>query len=240
MAKVLIGNIKGPKGEQGPPGIQGIPGPAGADGEIDSNSLIEFEDYEGEGAPQLPSLEESLRKIESNISIGKWMSYVKAFNMNVSNFLKGVVTLGKLANNLTTTEEGFALDARQGSIIAAKNAQLENAIEELNSNIAFTNYHVTPAEGYTLTSKKIGNQVIVDIKSVWMQIYQVLVIGWTADNPILFATNCIRVVDGNGNLLTLGYANIHINDTSIKIYLPTDWANGTFGHIQGTFSYYLQ
>ncbi len=64
MAKVLIGNIKGPKGEQGPPGIQGIPGPAGADGEIDSNSLIEFEDYEGEGAPQLPSLEESLRKIE--------------------------------------------------------------------------------------------------------------------------------------------------------------------------------
>lgn len=73
-----------------------------------------------------------------------------------------------------------------------------------------------------------------------MQIYQVLVIGWTADNPILFATNCIRVVDGNGNLLTLGYANIHINDTSIKIYLPTDWANGTFGHIQGTFSYYLQ
>lgn len=135
MAKVLIGNIKGPKGEQGPQGIQGIPGPAGADGEIDSNSLIEFVDYEGEGAPQLPGLEESLGKIESNISIGKLMSYVKAFNMNVSNFLKGVVTLGKLANNLTTTEEGFALDARQGSIIAAKNAQLESAIEELNSNL---------------------------------------------------------------------------------------------------------
>ena len=135
MAKILIVNIKGPKGEQGPQGIQGIPGPAGADGEIDSNSLIDFEDYEGEGAPQLPDLEESLRKIESNVSIGKLMSYVKAFNMNVSNFLKGVVTLGKLANNLTTTEEGFALDARQGTIIAAKNMQLERAIAELNNNL---------------------------------------------------------------------------------------------------------
>jgi len=138
MSKILIGNIKGPRGEQGPQGIQGIPGPVGADGKVDSHSLIEFEDYERELSPPLPGMEESLTKIQSNHSIGKLISYIKAFNMNVSTFLKEAVTMNKLANNLDTTENGFALDARQGSIIKAKNAELENAIEAISNDRTLT------------------------------------------------------------------------------------------------------
>ncbi len=235
MAKVLIGNIKGPKGEQGPQGIQGIPGPAGADGEIDSNSLIEFEDYEGEGAPQLPSLEESLGKIESNISIGKWMSYVKAFNMNVSNFLKGVVTLGKLANNLTTTEEGFALDARQGSIIAAKNAQLENAIEELNSNIAIKFGNITPiASAFTMsggTLQKSGNvKRIVFAGQVTAQraIYTMIArvpLAYTPQNRAI--TKAVWL-----NNLIIGYINFTNGEIKIQ---PTEELNNITIYIDETY-----
>ncbi len=138
MNKILIGNIKGPRGEQGPQGIQGIPGPAGADGRVDSHSLIEFEDYKGEMAPSLPGLEESLTKIESNRPIGKLISHIKAFNIHVSNFLKETITMSKLANNLTTIEKGFAMDARQGPVITAKNIQLENTIEEIKNDRSLT------------------------------------------------------------------------------------------------------
>lgn len=156
MSKILIGNIKGPRGEQGPQGIQGIPGPAGADGKVDSHSIIEFEDYERELSPPLPGLEESLTKIQSNNSIGKLISYIKAFNMNVSSFLKEAVTMNKLANNLDTTESGFALDARQGSIIKAKNAELENAIGEINNNSNLTEAVIpitVENNHYTLTTQ---------------------------------------------------------------------------------------
>ena len=43
----------------------------------------------------------------------------------------------KIANNLTTTEEGFALDARQG--------------KALNDNLTYMNYSITPNSGVTFT-----------------------------------------------------------------------------------------
>lgn len=156
MSKILIGNVKGPRGEQGPQGIQGIPGPAGVDGKVDSQSLIEFEDYERELSPPLPGLEDSLTKIQSNNSIGKLISYIKAFNMNVSSVLKEAVTMSKLANNLDTTENGFVLDARQGPIIKAKNTELEKAIGAINNDRNLTEAVIpiiVENNHYTLTTQ---------------------------------------------------------------------------------------
>lgn len=52
MAKVLIGNFKGPKGDKGDKGDRGPQGPKGEQGPVglvNADAAIEFEDYTTEG-----------------------------------------------------------------------------------------------------------------------------------------------------------------------------------------------
>lgn len=47
----------------------------------------------------------------------------------------------KLANNLLTNQDGFALDAKQGPVIQEQIDNLETAISEINSNLVYTIDH---------------------------------------------------------------------------------------------------
>jgi len=42
----------------------------------------------------------------------------------------------RIVNNLLTTVAGYALDARQGKVLHDKNVELENALNEINSNLS--------------------------------------------------------------------------------------------------------
>lgn len=81
MARVLIGNFKGPKGdngEKGDPGPQGPKGEQGNTGLVNADGIIEFEDYLETGAV-LPTPEEALAGIASGMSLKSVISNIKAF-----------------------------------------------------------------------------------------------------------------------------------------------------------------
>lgn len=81
MARVLIGNFKGPKGdngEKGDPGPQGPKGEQGSTGLVNADGIIEFEDYLEAGAV-LPTPEEALAGIASGMSLKSVISNIKAF-----------------------------------------------------------------------------------------------------------------------------------------------------------------
>lgn len=95
MARVWIGNFKGPKGDKGEKGDMGPQGPQGEQGPmglVNAGGLIEFDDYTEEGA-EIPSTKEALAGIKSGSSLKDVISNIKAF-------CKGVVTLGMVVDNL--------------------------------------------------------------------------------------------------------------------------------------------
>ncbi len=81
------------------------------------DNIATFEDY---SSTTPPSAEIALGNIVTGNKLSSLFSNIKAF-------CKGVVTLGRLANNLSTTAEGLALDARQGKV-------LNDSISTINSN----------------------------------------------------------------------------------------------------------
>ncbi|MCI8420446.1 MAG: collagen-like protein, partial [Oscillospiraceae bacterium] len=107
MAKVLIGNFKGPKGDKGDKGDRGPQGPKGEQGPVglvNADAAIEFEDYTTEGV-EVPTPEAAMAEIVSGKSLKGIISNIKAF-------FKGVVTLGMIVNNLDdvlAVEEGTVL-----------------------------------------------------------------------------------------------------------------------------------
>lgn len=95
--------------------------------EIDISELqTVFEDYEVNPSP---TPEQAL----PNIITGK---PVKTLFSNIKAFLKGTVTLGRLANNLITTGDGFALDAKQGPVIQGKFDEINSNLGNLSNNLS--------------------------------------------------------------------------------------------------------
>lgn len=90
MGTILIGNIKGPQGSQG---IQGPQGPVGPVGPVGPGADI----YNG-----LDQTEAGVAGLDSYQ--GRVLDRKK-------------LDVAKVANNLTTAGEGYALDARQGKVL---------------------------------------------------------------------------------------------------------------------------
>lgn len=88
-------------------------------GAVNEVNTPTFEDYTSTVAP---SAETALSNIVTASKISTLFSNIKAF-------CKGAITIGKLANNLITTSEGLALDARQGKV-------LNDSITAINNNLA--------------------------------------------------------------------------------------------------------
>lgn len=84
------------------------------------DNIITFEDYTT--TTPIPSAEAALSEILSGKKHNSLWSNIKAF-------CNGVITVGKLANNLITTNEGLALDARQGKV-------LKDEVDTINNNLA--------------------------------------------------------------------------------------------------------
>lgn len=127
MAKILIGNIKGPKGdtgEKGDQGIQGIPGPQGPTGEVDENTPITF------------SVATQRANIESGdslaVAFGKLARYCT--DLKTHAFADPV-------NNLTGTNAALPLAAPQGK-------QLKEEIDAVSTEQLYIPYpEDAPAEG---------------------------------------------------------------------------------------------
>lgn len=118
MAKVLIGNFKGPKGDtgdEGPEGVQGVQGPPGPAGE--SGASYEAGTFTGvlsnSGNSNIASAKGIYKKIEGLVYI-----YVAIPNMTgtVPNKLRGlpVVTAGVLSMN--NKSELLIYDSEKGKI----------------------------------------------------------------------------------------------------------------------------
>ena len=100
MPQIDLGQVvgpQGPKGDTGDTGPQGPQGPQGEPGVVDTDTAMEFTEA---GTRENINSTESLKTILGKIK--KYFTDLKAHAFNAP------------ANNLTTTQEGYALDARQG------------------------------------------------------------------------------------------------------------------------------
>lgn len=125
--------------------------------EIDISILEStFEDWTT--TTPVPSPEVALANIISGANNGSLWSNIKAF-------CKGVITLGKISNNLITTEAGLALDARQGKV-------LNDAIGVINNNLDRVVKTITTilATNCTLVSDATRNKIIYNNTSATISI----------------------------------------------------------------------
>lgn len=103
MPQIDLGQVvgpQGPKGDTGDTGPQGPQGPQGEPGVVDMDTAMEFTEA---GTRANINSTESLKTILGKIK--KYFTDLKAHAFNAP------------ANNLTTTQEGYALDARQGKAL---------------------------------------------------------------------------------------------------------------------------
>lgn len=184
MAKILIGNVKGQTGAQGAQGEQGIQGiaatvragavttvPYGQNARVSnsgttSDAVFDFVIPQGRPGEQTtkidnltidaitePSTEFPVPAVGDNGStlfgkVAKWfsdMSALVATKLNAS----------AVVNNLTTTNSGYALDARQGKALkditdAMQATAVNNYSSSLNSSV------VTSGTVYLVRYGKIG------------------------------------------------------------------------------------
>lgn len=72
-----------------------------------------------------------MKIVTTNLLNRFWKNGVKP----IRDALAGKFDKTKLSNNMLTTEQGFALDARQGPVIMAKLNKLQTEVDSTNSNL---------------------------------------------------------------------------------------------------------
>lgn len=133
MAKILIGNVKGPKGDEGPKGpqgIQGIQGPQGPTGEVDANSVIQFSE-----ASQRSNIQsgDSISTIFGKQS--RWYTDLKdvAFSGNY-NDLNNAPNIPSV--KLAGYEKGTSCDAiTEDDTVNSAFSKVENQFDDVNNNL---------------------------------------------------------------------------------------------------------
>ena len=161
---------QGPKGDTGPTGPEGPQGPAG---KVDADTQIEFTDA---GTRENIASGESLKAMLGKIK--KWFTDMgnAAFRAVANNLttesagshvldayqgkmLKdGKLEKANVVNSLLVTEEGYALDARQGKI-------LDEKISELNGDLQWSEWaNAGSNAGLTTTKKKNKSMVEVYVQ----------------------------------------------------------------------------
>ena len=158
---------QGPKGDTGPTGPEGPQGPAG---KVDADTQIEFNDT---GTRENIASGESLKTMLGKIK--KWFTDMgnAAFRAVANNLTTesagshvldayqgkmledGKLDKANVVNSLLTTEEGYALDARQGKKLDEKISELIGDLKPVSFTLNATSYcqiiaqrcHYTPATG---------------------------------------------------------------------------------------------
>ena len=89
---------------------------------------------------------------------GTFLAKVRKFIQDFNNFKTGIITVGKLANNGSTTAAGMALDARYGKTLYDYYTQLNSNLNGINSSMdvmsGIVQDHTT--ELYNLSTNKIS------------------------------------------------------------------------------------
>ena len=148
MAQIDLGPVIGPQGPKGDPGEigpQGPQGPQGPAGEFDMDAGLAF--TEASTRANINS-NESLKTILGKIK--KYFTDLKTHAFNTP------------ANNLTTTQEGYALDARQGKALDDKVTQLNSALTDFRSAEALHAETIAEAKSYTL-DKSISDYKLIEV-----------------------------------------------------------------------------
>ena len=115
MAKIKIGNVKGPQGEQGP---QGPTGATGATGQVDPSTPIEFEEHSSyaniESGESIATIFGKLKKIAGGILAGAGSTLLGA-NLTTDRVLLSNSDGKITASTITATELAY-LDGLTGNV----------------------------------------------------------------------------------------------------------------------------
>lgn len=143
VQEIDLGSVQGPQGETGPQGPQGpagVTGPQGPKGDKGER---------GEQGPQ--GIPGEMAEAPSIGSDGYW--YIGSKNTGVLADVERTLEK-KTVNNLTTTEEGYVLDARQGK-------ELDDKISELNKNMVFKPGDKISMNGVTVNGYVTDSRTVV-------------------------------------------------------------------------------
>ena len=129
MAKVKIGNVKGPQGEQGP---QGPTGATGATGQVDASTAIEFEENSSyaniESGESIATIFGKLKKIVGGILAGAGSTLLGA-NLTADRVLLSNSD-GKITASTITAAELAYLDGLTGNVQKSINSLTENKLDK--------------------------------------------------------------------------------------------------------------
>lgn len=216
MGTILIGNIKGPQGSQG---IQGPQGPVGPVGPTGPGADI----YNG-----LDQTEAGVAGLDSYQ--GRVLDQKK-------------LDVAKVANNLTTAGEGYALDARQGKALNENKLDVGRVANNLTTEAS--GYALDARQGKVLNNRINGLDVIVTETSVDVNITQGLNVGggkaWTGlggsaivptvPSGYTFAGNVNVTVNGAVGVYATFDGNNQYNSRSVNPYIsnasPNALSSGT-------------
>lgn len=123
VQEIDLGSVQGPQGERGPVGPQGPTGPVGPQGKQGEKG------ERGEQGPQ--GIQGEMAQAPSIGSNGNWFIGERDTGIlaDVSRALEK-----KVANDLTTTEAGYVLDARQGKALKEDLDALSGTLKADDSN----------------------------------------------------------------------------------------------------------
>ena len=145
-----------------------------------------------------------------------------------------------LAENLTTSEPGRALDATMGKQLKESMDELEDDVSELTQNMSLLEASWTPNTNFSGSAHKIGKKRMIYVETGWLPwTSEKQVAGWTSDIPAVIDSKYAIMMSGSG--APIGICNVDIgDDTVISITPPTDWVSGTSAHIRAWISYYIE
>lgn len=135
--------------------------------------------------------------------LGKMRKFLQDFNT----FKTNIITLSKLANNLTTTSVGMALDARQGKVLKDEINTLNGSLQAVNNKINNNIYAIKQnLPGATLQPYKSYSTVatVQDINGYT----PIFAIPANSGNADLAWTRCEIT---SGYSLNIGLFNVHEN-----------------------------
>ena len=200
MAKVKIGNVKGPQGEQGP---QGPTGATGATGQVDASTPIAFEEHSSyaniESGESIATIFGKLKKVVGGVLAGAGSTLLGA-NLTADRVLLSNSDGKITASTITATELAY-LDGLIGNV--------QQNINSLNEKMQYT--RETNHESVGINSDGYGS-VAVNIGSD-EKIIGANIMTWGTGT--LYGGPTIGS-NGNGYGYILGKPNSFITNVSIR------------------------
>lgn len=153
MARALIGNIKGPKGDTGPQGIQGVQGPTGPKGETGATGPEGPQGEVGPEGPQGPKGDTGPQGPSGSELIGDVFSTTKSYSTGdycIYNNVLYLFTADKSAGPWDASKVAATL---VGTELSKVNSRIDSRIiqtEIFNGTVACEAYIQKMVTGYTI------------------------------------------------------------------------------------------